>query len=166
MTSDQASFYDAGAFGPVMKLQSDLIARLEEEAAAETSQHDWCEAEKTSGQEGQKAREKSLRELQASVESYTTDIAQLKTEVLALEAEIARVQEETRIAKEIRAQEHAVFVQAKKDHEEVIGAIKIALQALGGQYSLIEVSHRHRHHGRQPFEAGGDMPFSDYSSGS
>jgi hypothetical protein len=165
MTSDQASFYDAGAFGPVMKLLSDLIARLEEEASAETSQHEWCEAEKNSGKEGQAAREKSLRTLQASVESFTTQIAQLKTEVLALEAEIARVQEETRIAKEIRAQEHAVFVQAKKDHDEVIGAIQVALQALGGQYSLVEINVKHNHR-RQPFEAGGSMPFQEYSSGS
>merc|ERR1719387_2064420 len=161
MTSDQASFYDAGAFGPVMKLLSDLIARLEQEAAAETSQHDWCEAEKTSGTETQAAREKSLRELKASVESLTTNIAQLKTEVLALEAEIARVEEETRIAKEIRAQEHAVFVQAKKDHEEVIGAIKIALEALGGQYGLIQISavrgKNQAHHRRQA--PGGDAPF-------
>lgn len=164
MTSDQASFYDNSAFAPVMKLLSDLIGRLEQEAAAETSQHEWCDAEKTQGQATQKSREKSLRELQASVESYTTNIAQLKTEVLALNAEIARVQEETRIAKEIRAQEHAVFVQAKKDHDEVIGAIQVALTALGGQYSLLETSHRH--HQRQPFEAGGSMPFSDYSSGS
>lgn len=164
MTSDQASFYDAGAFGPVMKLLSDLISRLEEEAAAETSQHDWCEAEKKGGTENQASREKALRGLQASVESFTTQIAQLKTEVLALEAEIARVQEETRIAKEIRAQEHAVFVQAKKDHDEVIGAIQIALQALGGQYSLVEVKVEHHH--KQPFEAGGSMPFQKYSSGS
>jgi hypothetical protein len=166
MSSDQASFYDAGAFAPVMKLLSDLIGRLEEEAAAETSQHEWCEAEKTQGQANQQSREKALRELQASVESFTTQIAQLKTEILALEAEIRRVAEETRIAKEIRADEHAVFVQAKKDHDEVIGAIQIALKALGGQYALIQVDDKHRHHRRQPFEAGGDMPFADYSSGS
>lgn len=165
MSSDQASFYDAGAFAPVMKLLSDLIGRLEEEAAAETSQHEWCEAEKTQGTESQKSREKALRELQASVESFTTQIAQLKTEVLALEAEIRRVEEETRVAKEIRADEHAVFVQAKKDHDEVIGAIQIALKALGGQYSLVEVSAK-LHRSSQPFEAGGDMPFADYSSGS
>jgi len=67
---------------------------------------------------------------------------------------------------EIRAQEHAVFVQAKKDHDEVIGAIQIALKALGGQYALIQLGHAHLHRDRQPFEAGGDMPFSDYSSGS
>merc|ERR1719409_436729 len=123
MGTEQQSFFDAGAFGPVLKLLSDLIARLEEEQAAETSQHEWCETEKSTSVASKEEREKNIHGLKETIESLTTNIAQLKTEVLFLESEIARVQEETRIAKEIRAQEHEVYVQAKKDHEEVIRAI-------------------------------------------
>merc|ERR1719265_1630927 len=46
-STHQQKGYDQGDFGPVMKLLSDLIARLEEEANAETSQHEWCETEKS-----------------------------------------------------------------------------------------------------------------------
>merc|ERR1719161_2628340 len=89
-------------------------------------------------------REKTIHNLMLSIESLTTDIATLKTEILFLESEIARVKEETRIAKEIRKQEHEVFVQAKKDHEEVIAAINTALGALSGQYGLIQTSSKHQ----------------------
>jgi hypothetical protein len=92
----------------------------------------------------------------------TTNHKELKTEILFLESEIARVKEETRIAKEIRKQEHEVYVQAKADHEEVIKAIQTALEALSGQYALIQVKASHK--SRQPGELG-STPFAEYASG-
>merc|ERR1719271_47033 len=136
---EQQSFFDQGKFGPVLKLLNDLITQLEEEQAAETSQHEWCEGEKEQGVATKTERETRLHELKASIDSLTTQIKELKTEILFLESEIARVKEETRIAKEIRKQEHEVYVQAKADHEEVIKAIQTALEALSGQYAFIQV---------------------------
>merc|ERR1719191_320639 len=156
MDTQQQDHYDEGSFGPVIKLLSGLIGRLEEEQNAETSQHEWCETEKASGVANQQEREKNIHALKATTESLTTEIAQLKTEILFLESEIARVKEETRIAKQIRADENAVFLQAKKDHEEVIGAIQQAIAALTGQYSLVQLKTSvHR-----------QSPFSEYKSGS
>lgn len=157
MGADQASFYDASGFGPVIKLLNDLIVRLEQEAAAETSQHEWCETEKETGVASQKEREKITGDLQGTIESLTTSIAQLKTEILFLESEIARVEEETRIANEIRAEEKKVFDKAKGDHEEVIHAIEVALEALTGQYGFIQLGMK----ARQP----GGNPFTEYQSG-
>jgi len=91
----------------------------------------------------------------ATIESLTTNVAALKSEVEFLESEITRVQEETRIAKEIRAKEHEIYAQSRADHEEVIKAIQLALQALGGQYGLLQF-------GQQP---GGPAPFAAYKSG-
>lgn len=155
METQQQDHYDEGSFGPVIKLLSDLIGRLEEEQNAETSQHEWCETEKASGVANQQEREKNIHALKGTIESLTTEIAQLKTEILFLESEIARVKEETRIAKQIRADENAVFLTAKKDHEEVIGAIQTAIAALTGQYSLAQLKTSVR---RQ-------SPFSEYKSG-
>jgi hypothetical protein len=152
MQTQQQDHYDEGSFGPVIKLLSDLITRLEEEQNAETSQHEWCETEKESGVANQQEREKNIHSLKGTIESLTTEIAQLKTEILFLESEIERVKEETRIAKQIRADENAVFLQAKKDHEEVIGAIQQAIAALTGQYSFVQLKTR-------------QSPFSDYKSG-
>jgi hypothetical protein len=133
---------------------NDLIVRLEQEAAAETSQHEWCETEKETSVASQKEREKITGDLQGEIESLTTSIAQLKTEILFLESEIARVEEETRIAKEIRAQEKKVFEKAKADHEEVIHAIEVALEALTGQYGFIQLKMKRA-----------QSPFGEYQSG-
>lgn len=160
-STQQQSHYDQGAFGPVLKLLGDLIAKLEAEAAAETSQHEWCETEKSTSSAAKTERETILHQLQASITSETTEIAQLKAEILTLESEIARVQEETRIAKQIRANEKAVYEQAKKDHEEVIAAIGEALTHLGGQYSLMQLHSKTKQKQQQKRQS----PFSDYASG-
>eukprot|EP00746_Dinoflagellata_sp_MGD_P139963 gnl/MRDRNA2_/MRDRNA2_73299_c0_seq1.p1 gnl/MRDRNA2_/MRDRNA2_73299_c0~~gnl/MRDRNA2_/MRDRNA2_73299_c0_seq1.p1 ORF type:complete len:730 (-),score=275.29 gnl/MRDRNA2_/MRDRNA2_73299_c0_seq1:14-2203(-) len=159
---EQQTFFDQGKFGPVLKLLNDLIVQLEEEQAAETSQHEWCEGEKEQGVNTKTERETRLHELKASIDSLTTQIKELKTEILFLESEIARVEEETRIAKQIREEEHKVYVQAKADHEEVIKAIQTALEALSGQYALIQVGSRHKV--RQPGDLGA-TPFAEYKSG-
>merc|ERR1719428_667169 len=160
---EQQSFFDQGKFGPVLKLLNDLITQLEEEQAAETSQHEWCEGEKEQGVNTKTERETKLHELKASIDATTTQIKELKTEILFLESEIARVEEETRIAKQIREEEHKVYVQAKADHEEVIKAIQTALEALSGQYALIQTGSQHKT--RQPGELGA-TPFAEFASGS
>merc|ERR1719265_1037239 len=160
---EQQSFFDQGKFGPVLKLLNDLITQLEEEQAAETSQHEWCDTEKEQGVSTKTERETRIHELKATIDSLTTNLKQLKTEILFLESEIERVKEETRIAKEIREQEHKVYVQAKADHEEVIKAIQTALEALSGQYALIQVGVHHK--SKQPGELGA-TPFAEYASGS
>merc|ERR1719262_364610 len=72
-----------------------LITQLEEEQAAETSQHEWCNTEKETGVSAQQDREGALQGLKSSVEAMTTEIAQLKTVIMHLQSEIDRVNEET-----------------------------------------------------------------------
>lgn len=157
MSEDQASFYDNSKFGPVLKLLNDLIAKLEEEQNAETSQHEWCETEKDNSVASKTEREKNIQNLKQSIESLTVAIDQLKSEILFLQSEIERVEKETKEAIAIRKHEHELFLTSKTDHEEVIQAIKAALEALTGQFSFLQVGHR-----QQP---GGSMPFEDLGGG-
>jgi hypothetical protein len=154
----QTSTMDPDAMAPVKKLLSDLIDRLEAEHSAEMSQHDWCENEKNTGAASKEERERTLKGLKASVESETTAISTLKTGILNSESEISRVQGESKEAQRIRDTEHGIFLSAKADHEEVINAIKSALDALKGQYGLIQQKFKLWQRRQSPFE--------DYSSGS
>merc|ERR1719456_889256 len=101
MGEDQASFFDQSKFGPVLKLLNDLITRLEEEQSAETSQHEWCETEKSESVAAQTDREKTIKGLRSTIEQETTSIAQLKSEIQTAEAEIKRTEKETKEAKKI-----------------------------------------------------------------
>jgi len=160
------------SFDPVIKLLTDLIARLEEEASAETSQHEWCETEKTTSVTAKEQRETSIVELKAKINEQTTLSATLKTDILFLESEIARVEKETADAKALRKEQHDAYVKAKADHEEVIKAIGLALEALSGQYggaAFIQVGSSQNQAAAQN-QAANQAPgqaavFSDYKSG-
>lgn len=156
-TALQAPSFDAGSMGPVKQLLTDLITRLEEEANAETSQHEWCETEKSHSTQNKEEREKNIHDLKGTIESLTTEIATLKTEIVFMQSEITRVETETQEASQIRVQAHELYLQSKKDHEEVIAAIGAALGALSGQYGLLQVRHTQS---RQP-----SSPFASYASG-
>lgn len=156
--------FDSSSMDPVKNLLSDLIAKLEAEANAEASQHEWCETEKTSSEVAKAEREKNIHDLKATIESLTTEISTLKTEITFMESEVVRVKGETRDAIALRAEQKELYLAAKKDHEEVIGAITQALSALAGQFSLVQkkVDHEAKH--RQA--PGGGSPFASYSSAS
>lgn len=146
--------YSPEGFEPVKQLLENLIARLEAEATAETSHHDWCESEKTSSADAQAEREAGMKELEGAIERLTTETSTLKTEVEFLMSEISRVEEENRAATENRNTAHEIFVAAKRDHDEVITAIETASAALGGQYGLVQVG-----------SGAKASPFASYSSG-
>jgi len=165
-------FYEPAGFEPVKDLLRQLITRLEEEQSAETSHHDWCETEKATSVEAQGDREKRTQELQTEIEFLTTNTAQLKTELEFLAGELARVKAETEEATRQRNEAHEVFVKAKKDHDEVIGAVEKAMQALGGQYALLQAKAIEKRssavtlHKQAAKGKGKQSPFSDYQSGS
>merc|ERR1719428_38604 len=118
MGDQQQTFYDNSAFGPVIKLLNDLITRLEEEAAAETSQHEWCENEKSTGVATQQDRETNIQRLTAEVDQETTDTTTLKNEIEFLQSEIERIERETQAAIALRAEQKKTYDIAKADHEE------------------------------------------------
>jgi len=145
---------DPNSMDPVKDLLSKLITRLETEASAETSHHDWCETEKSQSVSAQTQREDTVKSLQGEIERFTLSVQQLKGEVEFLVSEIERVHRENDEATSNRNAAHEGFVKAEADHTEVIGAVNQALQALGGQYGLLQVKRRQQ-----------SSPFESYSSG-
>merc|ERR1719359_1803726 len=83
-------------------------------------------------------REATIKDLQTEVEFLTTSTAQLKTELTFLADEFDRVKSETEEATRIRSEAHEVYAKAKADHDEVIGAVEKAMEALGDKYSLVQ----------------------------
>jgi len=177
------TLYSPEGFEPVKDLLRQLITRLEEEQSAETSHHDWCETEKSSSEAAQREREATIKDLQTEVEFLTTNTAQLKTELTFLADEYDRVKGETEHATSIRSEAHEVFAKAKSDHDEVIGAIEKAMEALGDKYSLLQkhsaITRKNvmkvrtnlwaKHQSKVQVKSkvkGKASPFADYQSGS
>jgi len=156
-TSKQpAAYFDPKAMDPVKNLLHQLIMKLEDELAAETSHHEWCETEKATSAAAKAEREKNIEDLTAEIDSLTTAIAQLGSEIVFLNGELIRIQQETDTAVRLRKEEKETYEKAKKDHEEVIAALNKAMGALSGQYGFLQTSAK---------SLGKQSPFASYESG-
>merc|ERR550537_2160726 len=140
METQQAGYFDADAMKPVTDLLKKLIQRLEDELAAETSHHEWCQTEKATSAAAKKEREENIEALTAEISELTTEIEQLTTQIAFLASELVRIQQETDAAIRLRKDEHETFVAAKKEHDEVITALDKAMAALSGQYAFVQTS--------------------------
>merc|ERR1719194_195331 len=155
---DPAAYFDPAAMDPVKNLLHQLISRLEDELAAETSQHDWCQTEKATSAAAKAERETNIDSLTAEIESLTTAIQQLTSDIMFLNSELIRIQAETNTAIRLRKDEKETFQKAKTDHEEVIAALDKAMSALSAQYGFLQLEHTTTLRGKQ-------SPFAEYSSG-
>merc|ERR1719253_185232 len=159
--SHSAALVQVGtAMEALTNLLKQLIGRLEDELAAETSHHEWCETEKASSAAAKAEREKNIEELTAEIDQLTTKIQQLTSEITFLHSELVRVQQETAAAIQLRKDEKATYEEAKKEHDTVIAALEKAMQALSSQFALLQEKAKtvRAQHSKQ-------SPFGEYSSG-
>merc|ERR1719199_2107762 len=118
MDQSQTQRFSGDSMQPVKNLLHELIRKLEEEASAETSHHDWCETEKETSTASQKDREHVIHNMKEKISGDTTTVSTLKSSILFLQDELARVAAETQEAVALRKNEHETFLKAKADHDE------------------------------------------------
>merc|ERR1719440_2495315 len=153
MDQSQTQRFSGDSMQPVKNLLHQLIRKLEEEASAETSHHDWCETEKSTSTSSQKDREHQIHTMKERIGGDTTSVSQLKSSILFLQDELARVAKETQEAVELRKQEHQAYLKAKADHDEVISALEQAVTALSNQFAFL-----------QSAAGSAQSPFAEYDS--
>jgi predicted RNase H-like nuclease (RuvC/YqgF family) len=150
------AYFDKNAMDPIKNLLHEMIVKLEDELAAETSHHEWCQNEKATSAASKAEREQNIESLEAEIEALNTAIAQLTQEIAFLHSELIRIQQETDAAIQLRKEEHETFQKAKADHDQVIEALNKAMSALSGQYGFIQLKSKVQKK---------QSPFADYSSG-
>jgi DNA repair exonuclease SbcCD ATPase subunit len=151
MDQTQTQRFSGDSMQPVKNLLHELIRKLEEEASAESSHHDWCETEKETSTSSQKDREHQIHTMKERIAGDTTTVSTLKSSILFLQDELARIAKETDEAVQLRKQEHEAFLKAKADHDEVISALERAVTALSNQFAFLQTQ-------------GAQSPFAEYDS--
>merc|ERR1719230_89642 len=100
-------------FVKVKGLITDLIAKLEAEAAAEATEKAWCDEQMAKTEEKQTELEEDVAKLTTKIDKAAAASATLKDEVKTLQAELAALAKLQAEMDSIRAEENADYKEAK-----------------------------------------------------
>lgn len=122
-------------FAKVKKMISDMLTRLEEDAAQEASHKAYCDKEMGETQT-------KMDELKHDIDKYTTQIdkakaesARLKDEVATLQGQIAKIMKTQAEADKVRQDEHTAYTLSKADLEQGLQGVRMALKVLREYYA-------------------------------
>jgi septation ring formation regulator EzrA len=129
-----ASAGNADVFGKVKGLISDMIAKLEKEAAGEATEKAYCDEQMTKTQAKSDDLSADLSSLSAKIDKATSASAALKQTVKEVEAELATLTKEQAEMDKIRQETSAEYRQAKSDLEAGLTGVRKALSVLREYY--------------------------------
>merc|ERR1719440_1150786 len=129
-------------FVKVKGLITDMIAKLEQEAAEAANEKAFCDEEMGKTKAKKDELDSTVDKLTTKIDQDSARSAELKQEVKELEEELAALAKEQASMDKMRQKNHAEFVQAKKDLELGLSGVRKALGVLreyyGGGSSLLQ----------------------------
>jgi hypothetical protein len=126
----------------VKGLISDLIAKLEKEAAEAANLHAFCEEEKAKNKKAKAKKTATIEKLDARLDQATSRKEELEENVATLSGEIADMDAGQAEATKIRQEEHALNTKSIADFKEAADAVADATDALKDYYgdsSLVQI---------------------------
>jgi len=133
---------DAGAspFPKVRNLISDLITRLEQEAANDASEQAWCTQQMAETEAKKAELEGRLSKITTKIDSMAAKSAGLKQDVKELQEWLLKTVQEQAEMDKIRQKEHSAYLAAKEDLTKGLEGVRQALGVLrdyyGGEASM------------------------------
>merc|ERR1719426_276804 len=136
----------ADPFAKIKGLISEMIEKLEEEAAKEAAHKAFCDKEMKETKAKKEDKETDLDDLSTKIDKATAKIAKLTEEIATLEEELGAIAAAQKEADSIRAEEKAAWAAAKADYESGIEGVGMALKVLRDYYaekeeSLLQAQH-------------------------
>jgi len=122
-------------FAKVKGLISDMIAKLEDEAAADADHKAYCDKELSENEEKEADKIAEIEKLSTKIDQWTARSAQLKGEVAALQESLAELAKSQAEMDKIRADEKAIYDKSRPEMEKGLEGVKLALKILSEYYS-------------------------------
>merc|ERR1719335_2166478 len=118
----------------VKNLLTELIAKLEKEAAEAESLHQFCQEEKKKTSAAMKKKEMTLEKLNSRIDKASTKKEQLEEAIATLSEEIAEIEKTNAKATKTRTEENTIFQKTESDFSEAAEAVDDAIDALKEYY--------------------------------
>merc|ERR550514_834747 len=125
----------ADPFAKVKGLIKEMIERLVKEAEAEASHKAYCDEEMAETKTKKEDLDATMEKLNTKIDKWTADIAKLKEEVATLQAELAALAKSQAEMDALRQKEHEEYLVVKKELEDGIEGITMALKVLRDYYA-------------------------------
>merc|ERR1719199_2171467 len=152
---ESASMLGADPFAKIKGLISEMIEKLEEEAAKEAAHKAFCDKEMKETKAKKEDKETDLDDLSTKIDKATAKIAKLTEEIATLEEELGAIAKAQQEADKIRAEEKAARAEAKADYESGIEGVGMALKVLRDYYAEKEEAFVQESHDKATGAASG-----------
>merc|ERR1719335_559765 len=128
-------------FAKVKGLISDLIARLEKEAAADAKQKAYCDKELGETRAKKAEKDAEIEKLTTAIDQAKARSAQLKDEVATLQKELAELAQSQADMDKLRAEEKALYEKNQPEMAAGLEGMKLALKILREYYAKGDKAH-------------------------
>merc|ERR1719443_177948 len=122
-------------FAKIKGLISEMIEKLEADAAKEAGHKAFCDKEMSETKAKKEEKESDLDTLGTKIDKATSKIAKLKEEIATLTEELGAIAAAQKEADEIRMAEKEAWAAAKADYESGVEGVGMALQVLRDYYA-------------------------------
>merc|ERR1719265_66963 len=128
-------------FAKVKGLISDLIARLEAEAAADAKQKAYCDKELGETRAKKAEKDAEIEKLTTAIDQAKARSAQLKDEVATLQKELAELAASQAEMDKLRSEEKALYDKNQPEMAAGLEGVKLALKILREYYAKEDKAH-------------------------
>lgn len=135
-----SSVSHADVFGKVKGLVTDMITKLEREAEDEATEKAYCDEEMAKTEAKKSELDDDLAKLTTKIDQAAAKSVALKGEVKESQAELASLAKEQAELDQIRSEQHADYVAAKKNLEDGLSGVQKALVTLREYYGNSDAS--------------------------
>merc|ERR1712151_7433 len=130
-----------GPFDKIKGLISDMIEKLESEAAADAAHKAYCDKELSETNTKKSEKTNEIKKLTTRIDRMTAQSSQLKEEVAALQGALVKLAKSQAEMDRLRREENAAFSASKAELDKALTGIKLALKILNEYYATKGKAH-------------------------